>query len=81
MQIWCHFPSRSGGETAKKKKTSIKGTKTHFGKKSVVLMHEFFTSRPICGIYFKLNTAQSHPFVLNSNITHYGFMMLSQVLT
>lgn len=27
-------------------------------------MHEFLTSRAICDVYFKLTTAQTHPFLL-----------------
>ena len=64
MQIWCHFPCRSGCETAPKKKNPQKKEQKHTLKKIVVLMHEFFTSRPTRDVYFKLNTAQTHTFLL-----------------
>lgn len=48
------------GADAKGWKNSMKGTKTHFEKKSVALLHEFSKRRRACDVYFRLNTAQTH---------------------
>lgn len=58
------FPVEAGAKQLQKKKNPQKKEQKHTLKKIVVLMHEFFTSRPTRDVYFKLNTAQTHTFLL-----------------
>lgn len=47
------------GAAAEGWKNSMKGTKTHFTNKKVLLLHEFFKGRRACDVYFKLNSTNA----------------------